>query len=69
MINRIGDVALSVAVYLFFISFNTTSLTLSTSSESHVYTFLAVALLLASMAKSAQLGFNTWLPDAMEGKI
>lgn len=31
------------------------------------FRFFAISLLLASMVKSAQIGFYIWLPDAMEG--
>nr|WFD61111.1 NADH dehydrogenase subunit 5 [Capillaster sp. DH-Y2] len=69
--NRIGDVGFLVLLSLCFIYFNTWSLLeisffLLNSDLNLVYYFL-FSVLLASMAKSAQIGFHPWLPAAMEG--
>ena len=79
VVNRIGDVALLVAMFMLYREFNTLNLygqtgllaQFSESSSFHVQTGIAttIALLLFAGAagKSAQLPLFVWLPDAMEG--
>nr|YP_010044623.1 NADH dehydrogenase subunit 5 [Anneissia pinguis]QPF24646.1 NADH dehydrogenase subunit 5 [Anneissia pinguis] len=69
--NRIGDVGFLILLSLCFVYFNTWSLLeisffLNNSNLNIIYGFL-FSVLLASMAKSAQIGFHPWLPAAMEG--
>nr|YP_448775.1 NADH dehydrogenase subunit 5 [Phanogenia gracilis]AAY51833.1 NADH dehydrogenase subunit 5 [Phanogenia gracilis] len=70
--NRVGDVGFLVLLSLCFIYFNTWSLLdisfflLNNIDFWLVHSFL-FSVLLASMAKSAQIGFHPWLPAAMEG--
>ncbi|RYE12098.1 MAG: hypothetical protein EOP34_11455 [Rickettsiales bacterium] len=61
IINRIGDVALSIAMYLTFIvslSVNFNSI-ISVSSQTTCYSLLVITLLIAAIAKSAQFGLQT----------
>ena len=79
IVNRIGDVALLLAMFMLFREFNTLNLygqdgilaQLSASGSMHVQTGVAttIALLLfgGAAGKSAQLPLFVWLPDAMEG--
>ncbi|MEI8320930.1 MAG: NADH-quinone oxidoreductase subunit L [Alphaproteobacteria bacterium] len=80
VINRIGDVALIGGVLTLLFSFHTSSLqtifaplsfplhpVISVASLEFSSITLASALfVIAALAKSAQFGFHTWLPDAME---
>jgi len=80
LINKIGDMFLLLAtsVVLMF-SIGSTDVRIANivaGSEAENYSFIfgynfldliAVSLCLAAAAKSAQFGFHTWLPDAMEG--
>lgn len=81
LINRIGDFALLIAIFIIFYVFNsldyTTVFTLAPlvlnthiiflNFELPVIDFICLFLFFGAMGKSAQLGFHTWLPDAMEG--
>nr|YP_010276187.1 NADH dehydrogenase subunit 5 [Comanthus parvicirrus]UFQ22714.1 NADH dehydrogenase subunit 5 [Comanthus parvicirrus]UHY39309.1 NADH dehydrogenase subunit 5 [Comanthus parvicirrus] len=69
--NRLGDVGFLILLSLCFVYFNTWSLLeisvfLNNCDLNIVYCFL-FSVLIASMAKSAQIGFHPWLPAAMEG--
>nr|WKK49866.1 NADH dehydrogenase subunit 5 [Thaumatocrinus sp. JL223] len=69
--NRIGDVGFLVFLSLCFVYFNSWSLLeiscLFLSVDSSIVNGLLFSGLIASMAKSAQIGFHPWLPAAMEG--
>lgn len=69
IINRIGDVALSIAIYFSFLLCNTINFNslIAVSAQTTCYTLIVVTLLIAAIAKSAQFGLQTWLPQAMEG--
>jgi NADH-quinone oxidoreductase subunit L len=71
VINRVGDIGLSLGVGLIFATFGTTSfakVSELTSGASHgVMTAIGLLLLLAACGKSAQFPLQTWLLDAMEG--
>src|SRR3954447_13358872 len=71
VINRVGDIRLSLGVGLIFATFGTTSfapISELTSGASHiVMTMIGLLLLLAACGKSAQFPLQTWLLDAMEG--
>lgn len=72
IITRIGDTALAIALFLIFRTFGTLSvprlLAASTTGVSQgVLTWIAVLILIAAVAKSAQVPLQTWLPDAMAG--
>lgn len=74
IVNRVGDVGLSLAVMLMFFEFGQTSFAgvfagagSYLHAHSGVATALALLLLLAACGKSAQFPLHVWLPDAMEG--
>jgi NADH-quinone oxidoreductase subunit L len=71
VINRVGDVGLSLAIALFFVTFGTTDFAAISASSSEAseatLTALGLLLLLAACGKSAQVPLQSWLLDAMEG--
>jgi NADH-quinone oxidoreductase subunit L len=71
VMNRIGDVGLSLAVMVMFASLGTTSFDGVFSGAAKLSPGLLAAitllLLLAACGKSGQAPLQTWLPDAMEG--
>jgi len=81
IINRIGDFALALAIFLSIFLFNTLDY-VSIFSLAPLYNYTTITILgfnipcieilcfllfLGAVGKSAQLGLHTWLPDAMEG--
>jgi NADH-quinone oxidoreductase subunit L len=71
VVNRVGDVGLSLAVMLMFVAFGSVTFqgvlgSASKASESQL-TWIGLALLLAACGKSAQFPLQSWLLDAMEG--
>ncbi|WP_051551477.1 NADH-quinone oxidoreductase subunit L [Nocardioides sp. URHA0020] len=71
VINRVGDMGLSLAIMLFFITFGSTSFTVISAgageASSTTVTILGLLLLLGACGKSAQFPLQAWLLDAMEG--
>jgi NADH-quinone oxidoreductase subunit L len=71
IVTRFGDASLLIAVILMLITFHTGSLdgVLSSLNQVPSATTLAIGALIfvGAMAKSAQIPFHVWLPDAMEG--
>ncbi len=71
VLNRVGDMGLSLAIALMFVTFGTTSFTvLSVASEQaseRTLTAIGLLLLLGACGKSAQVPLQAWLLDAMEG--
>ncbi|MFN8148649.1 MAG: NADH-quinone oxidoreductase subunit L [Candidatus Nanopelagicales bacterium] len=69
--NRVGDVGLSIAVMLMFVTFGSVTfqgvLSDPGRANSTTLTLIGLALLLAACGKSAQFPLQTWLLDAMEG--
>lgn len=81
LVNRIGDMALTLAILLIYFIFK--SLNYGTvfalapyfqdlnfvflSFEVKAYTVISILLFIGAVGKSAQIGLHTWLPDAMEG--
>lgn len=71
VINRVGDIGLSLGAALIFITFGSTSFAVvsaaSDQASDGVLTAIGLLLLLAACGKSAQFPLQTWLLDAMEG--
>ena len=71
VINRVGDMGLSLAIALMFATFGTTtfagiSAVTGEASEGRLNA-IGLLLLLAACGKSAQVPLQAWLLDAMEG--
>jgi NADH-quinone oxidoreductase subunit L len=71
IVNRVGDIGLSLGIGLFFATFGTTDFsTISAAApraSEGTMTALGLLLLLAACGKSAQVPLQSWLLDAMEG--
>jgi NADH-quinone oxidoreductase subunit L len=71
VVNRVGDVGLSLAVMLMFVTFGSVTfdgvLSNAASASESQLTWIGLALLLAACGKSAQFPLQSWLLDAMEG--
>ena len=71
VINRIGDVGLSLAVMTIFFTFGTVTFSevfpAATGAGETTLTIIGLLLLLAACGKSAQFPLHSWLLDAMEG--
>lgn len=75
VVNRVGDAAFLVGIFLFAATAKTVSIgELGTAAIEHLGPDTGTAFLVASalllagaLAKSAQLPLHVWLPDAMEG--
>jgi NADH-quinone oxidoreductase subunit L len=71
IVNRVGDVGLSIAIMLMFTTFNGFSfdqvLGSAPSASGDRLTGIGLLLLLAACGKSAQVPLQSWLGDAMEG--
>jgi NADH-quinone oxidoreductase subunit L len=71
LVNRVGDMGLSIAIMLMFTTFGTFAFgpvldSVGDTSEGKL-TGIALMLLLAACGKSAQVPLQSWLGDAMEG--
>ncbi len=71
VVNRVGDVGMSLAVMLMIATFGTSSFEGVSAgmpdASGTVATVLGLLLLLAACGKSAQVPLQSWLIDAMEG--
>ncbi|MFI1282916.1 NADH-quinone oxidoreductase subunit L [Streptomyces sp. NPDC020858] len=71
LVNRVGDMGLSIAIMLMFTTFGTFAFgpVLGAVGEASEGTLTAIGLmlLLAACGKSAQVPLQSWLGDAMEG--
>ncbi|WP_425830737.1 NADH-quinone oxidoreductase subunit L [Streptomyces fractus] len=71
LVNRVGDMGLSIAIMLMFTTFGTFTFGdvlggVGDTSEGKL-TAIGLMLLLAACGKSAQVPLQSWLGDAMEG--
>ncbi|WP_327415751.1 NADH-quinone oxidoreductase subunit L [Streptomyces sp. NBC_01233] len=71
LVNRVGDMGLSIAIMLMFTTFGTFTFgpvfgAVGETSEGTL-TAIGLMLLLAACGKSAQVPLQSWLGDAMEG--
>ncbi|MFD8981125.1 NADH-quinone oxidoreductase subunit L [Streptomyces sp. NPDC059564] len=71
LVNRVGDMGLSIAIMLMFTTFGTFAFgpvfaAVGDASEGKL-TAIGLMLLLAACGKSAQVPLQSWLGDAMEG--
>ena len=81
MVNRIGDLAILLALFSIYFVFNSLEYDVVFSLSPNIYKemfflgnisiyyidIITMLLFLGAMGKSAQFGLHTWLPDAMEG--
>ncbi|MFJ6937204.1 NADH-quinone oxidoreductase subunit L [Streptomyces sp. NPDC101132] len=71
LVNRVGDMGLSIAIMIMFTTFGTFAFkpVLGSVGETGEGTLTAIGLmlLLAACGKSAQVPLQSWLGDAMEG--
>ncbi|HEU4567429.1 MAG TPA: NADH-quinone oxidoreductase subunit L [Marmoricola sp.] len=71
VVNRVGDIGLSLGVGLIFTTFGSTSFDVVSREAPHastgVLTAIGLLLLLGACGKSAQVPLQSWLLDAMEG--
>jgi proton-translocating NADH-quinone oxidoreductase chain L len=74
LFNRVGDCALALAMFQLYTLFGTFEFApmfacahCGDFSVSRLYTLSCILLFIGCMGKSAQLGLNPWLADAMEG--
>ena len=81
ILNRIGDLGLSIAVFAIYFTFSSLdysvifSLAPSRSTKIipffnqsiYILDFITFFLFIGAVGKSAQVGLHTWLPDAREG--
>ncbi|MGW0554901.1 NADH-quinone oxidoreductase subunit L [Streptomyces sp. NPDC002926] len=71
LVNRVGDMGLSIAIMLMFTTFGTFTFgpVLQSTGETSEgkLTAIGLLLLLAACGKSAQVPLQSWLGDAMEG--
>ncbi|MEV7547589.1 NADH-quinone oxidoreductase subunit L [Streptomyces sp. NPDC089915] len=71
LVNRVGDMGLSIAIMIMFTTFGTFAFgpvlaSVGKTSEGTL-TAIGLMLLLAACGKSAQVPLQSWLGDAMEG--
>ena len=71
IMNRMGDVGMMLAIITMFKFFGSTEFSAVNAgvadADSWIPTFLGFMLLMGACAKSAQVPFQAWLLDAMEG--
>lgn len=70
-VNRVGDMFLSIGFFAIFWVFGNvdyaTVFSIAPFINESAITIIGLLLLIGAMAKSAQIGLHTWLPDRIEG--
>ena len=71
VLNRVGDIGMSLAIMLLFVTFGTTAFAgvsaAAEGADSITLNAIGLLLLLGACGKSAQVPLQAWLLDAMEG--
>ncbi|WP_082563841.1 MULTISPECIES: NADH-quinone oxidoreductase subunit L [unclassified Nocardioides] len=71
VINRVGDIGMSLAIMLIFVTFGTTAFAgvsaAASGADEATMNVIGLLLLLGACGKSAQVPLQAWLLDAMEG--
>jgi NADH-quinone oxidoreductase subunit L len=71
IVNRVGDMGLSIAIMVMFATFGTVSIAgvsdAAPQASSTTVTIIGLLLLLGACGKSAQVPLQSWLLDAMAG--
>ena len=71
IMNRVGDLGMSLSIMLMFVTFGTISFSgvsaAADGASERTLTILGLLLLLGACGKSAQVPLQAWLLDAMEG--
>ena len=71
VVNRVGDVGLSLAIMLMFVAFHTVTFAgvaqNAEDASANVLFLIGLFLLIGAAGKSAQVPLQSWLLDAMEG--
>ena len=71
VMNRVGDLGMSLAIMLIFVTFGTTAFAgvsaAASGASENTLNVIGVLLLLGACGKSAQVPLQAWLLDAMEG--
>ncbi|TIC89280.1 NADH-quinone oxidoreductase subunit L [Nocardioides sp. GY 10113] len=71
VMNRVGDMGMSLGIFLMFVTFGSVSFTtiseLAPGAEESTLNWIGVLLLIGACGKSAQVPLQAWLLDAMEG--
>ena len=71
VVNRVGDMGMSLAIFLFITTFGSVSFTAISAAAPQAsettLNWLGVLLLVGACGKSAQVPLQSWLLDAMEG--
>jgi NADH-quinone oxidoreductase subunit L len=71
IVNRIGDVGFSLAMFLIFVNFGSLDFgkvfTQAPAASTGLLTTIGLLLLVGACGKSAQIPLYVWLPDAMAG--
>lgn len=68
LVNKIGDISFLLLIMIIFLNFYTLDIfTLKAILYSSPCILIGIAIIIATIGKSAQIGLHSWLPDAMEG--